>query len=85
VTGRCHQETWECRWCRHQLECDPGDLVSRCCCPWSRLEIYTGKCVFYEEHWWLEGPRQGRQQKRSGLRMDEAVYGWMKRSMDRQS
>jgi hypothetical protein len=57
------------------LECDPGGLVGRCCCPWSRLEIFTGKCVLYEEHWWLEGPRQGRQQKRSGLRMDEAVYG----------
>jgi hypothetical protein len=40
-----------------------------------RLAISTGKCVLYEEHWWLEGLRQGRPKKRSGLRMDKAVYG----------
>jgi hypothetical protein len=40
-----------------------------------RLAISTGKCVLYEENWWLEGPRQGRPQKRSGLWMDKAVYG----------
>jgi hypothetical protein len=36
LTGGRHRETWECRWCKHQLERDHGGHLGCCGSPYGQ-------------------------------------------------